>query len=549
MFVAMAALMVVAPLSAQEHKKVEVTKNYMHEVAPAKKITSPTDISDAPFIDPEITYNVNPETWQVDLAAHNFNPATANYWDLNRPQHLFTSIATGYPLATDAVLRFTTHNVRLGYFGIGFDHEANFVAETNGYGDQLSIADSYYMSNVINVNGGVVAGRQMFEANLDYGNDIVNRYGMKNPDRIYFHDGDLRLRYGDDFADLSRINFAIEAEGGYWSQHLPVAEERMRVGEYNANIAANLAREFKGNVVGIKAGFGWWQGDKHTNYRDMAVNVGVNYARTFGIINLEAELQYMYDKVAGRDKASHFVMPAARLTVDFGKVGLMPFVEFNTNVKHNGISALYGENEFISFMPMQQAFNTLASTRSYDLHFGIVGSDRAAKVAYRVYLGSSFVRDQMFWYIDEIGTFGFAQDDNTRLFAGAEVEYHPVGGLRLGGVVRGHLDKNDAVYAISDAKLTARLLVEYGIKRWTFGVSGDFIGRREWSMGELVDGKSVVGFEAPAVVDLRANISCRVSKSVELFVNGYNLLNQDIYDHAYYNRNSVGFLAGIKIDF
>jgi hypothetical protein len=242
-------------------------------------------------------------------------------------------------------------------------------------------------------------------------------------------------------------------------------------------------------------------------------------------------------------------MPAARLDFDFGMVEVQPYIEFETNITHNGIESLYGQNEFIAFMPMQSEFNTMASTRSYDLHFGLAGSDKSAKVAYRVYFGSSFVRDQMFWYVNEIGTFGFAQGDNTRLFAGAEVEYHPVGGLKLAASARAHLDDTSSIYAISDPKIVASILAEYRLKRWKFGISGDFIGRREWSGGDFVDGKSVVAFTAPAIFDLHADVAFRVKSGVEVFVNSYNLMNQDIYDHAYYNRNSIGFLAGVKIDF
>ena len=81
------------------------------------------------------------------------------------------------------------------------------------------------MSNRVNVNGGIIAGKQMFEASADYDNSIVNRYAtLTSPDRLYFHDANLNLRYGDDFADLSRLNFAVEADGGIWSSRIPSTE-------------------------------------------------------------------------------------------------------------------------------------------------------------------------------------------------------------------------------------------------------------------------------------------------------------------------------------
>jgi hypothetical protein len=58
-----------------------------------------------------------------------------------------------------------------------------------------------------------------------------------------------------------------------------------------------------------------------------------------------------------------------------------------------------------------------------------------------------------------------------------------------------------------------------------------------------------VAFESDAIFDLRADVAFKVKNGVELFVSGYNLLNQDIFDYAYYNRNGIGFMLGAKIDF
>ena len=80
-------------------------------------------------------------------------------------------------------------------------------------------------------------------------------------------------------------------------------------------------------------------------------------------------------------------------------------------------------------------------------------------------------------------------------------------------------------------------------------MSGDLTGCREWSSDELAVGESVVAFEAPMTFDLRANIAFRATNSVEVFVMGNNLLDQNIYDFAHYYRNGIGFMVGAKIDF
>ena len=543
------AMLASTSLSAQEHKRVEVTKNYTHEVSPATKIVAPTTIVDAPVIEPEIKYNVNPETWQVELDDRNFNPALASYWDFNHAERLFAQLAVGYPLVSDLAVRYAIHNVRLGYFGVGVEHDGNFYKRSNALGVEQTIANSYSMSNRVNVGGGIMAGKQMFEASVDYDNSIINRYAtLTTPDRLYFHDANLNLRYGDDFADLSRLNFAVEADGGIWSSCIP-STESFSVSEYNANVGINLARDFKGNVVGVNAGFGLWQSDKEAQYRDMAINMGVSYARSFGIMGFEAEIGYMYDKVSGRAKPSHFLLPAAKISFDFGKVGIMPFIELKTNITHNNLEAMYEANPYIDYIPMQGAFGSMASTRSYDLHFGIMGSDRASKVAYRVYLGGNFMRDQMLWYINREGTFGFTQQDNNRLFVGAEFEYRPLRGFQLVASARAHSDNTSSEYAVSDARLVAAIKAEYDIKRWNFGVGCDYTGVRRWS-GEM-DGEGIVPvvFTAPAYFNLKANIAFKVSNTIEAYINGYNLLNQQIFDYAHYADRGLSFMVGVKMDF
>ena len=74
----------VVSLSAQEHKRVEVTTIYTPEITPKTKLDVPASISESSEIEPDIIYNIHPDTWQIKLADHNFKPARAGYWDFNR---------------------------------------------------------------------------------------------------------------------------------------------------------------------------------------------------------------------------------------------------------------------------------------------------------------------------------------------------------------------------------------------------------------------------------------------------------------------------------
>ena len=547
-----AAMMLVASVAtAQEHKRVEVTTLYTPELAASSKIVAPATIADRPEIEPDIRYGINPDTWQIELEDHDFKPATAGYWDFGRARRFYTELAGGYPLASDATLRFASGNVRAGFFGVGVEHDGSYSPRENVMGVVRNMASSYDMRNRAYLHGGVITGCQVLEVTADYDFDIYNRYAElgDDPARLMFHDVDLQVRYGDNFADLTRLNFGIEAHGGYWS-HVPphFAQDRDATPEFSAGGSVRLARAMGENVVGLRAVYDTWQ-STYSSYRDMRFGVTAEYSRHFGIIDLEAALGYIYDRVRDREKASHFVTPRLKMLFDFGLKAIVPYVEFDTSVSQNGLAALYGANPYLDSHASSDALLAMPSTRSYNLSIGFNGSAASSRLAYRLYLGANFMRDEVVWYVNSVGMFGVATGSNNRLFVGAEISYQPVGGLLIAASVYARANNSDAEYYVNDANINADLEVEYSIKRWRFYAMGEVIGRRNWSCVADVEGATTDIFTAPLTVDLRAGISFRASRMVEIYADGYNLLNSRIYDYAYYYRNGAGFMAGVKIDF
>lgn len=577
--VAVMASALTMELAAQEHKRVEVTTIYNPEIAPAVKLTAPTSVDDVPVIEPEIEYTVKPESWQIELDDHQINPTKSNFWDFGRAKRFYTQLATGYPLMSRATLRYATSNVRLGYFGFGIDHNGNFARKHSSDGMLRSMADSYDMQNRLYVGGGVFAGCQMFEVGFEYSCNLFNNYATEaivpNPnyqvsdevheptmyrhsDLLVFHDADLKLRYGDDFVNLSRLNFAVEAHGGYWAHNLPPSGCTVFCeGEYSVGGSVLLARKFGFNRIDLKAEFDMWDTG---NYRDTRFGLTAGYARTFGFIDLKAGIGYMYDRVRDRANPSHFVKPNLKLLFDTGTTAITPYVELNTTVSQNGMANLYKENPYIYsryYIDENRSedkldlFDAMPNTRSYDLAVGLSGSALASRLEYRLYFGANFMRDQIIWTVATPGTFSVAAANNNRIFAGVELGCRPIGGLYIGGSVYAHADNTDSIYVVDDARFKANIKAEYTIKRWRVYVSSDFLGKRSWSqaLGTPTEDKAPIAFTAPSSIDLRAGVSFRVAKRFEVYADGYNLLGDDISDYAYYYRNGAGFMAGVKIDF
>ncbi|MBQ8493364.1 MAG: hypothetical protein IJ464_03680 [Alistipes sp.] len=549
------ALFVVATsveLAAQEHKRVEVTTTYNPEVSTAEKLAVPTDITDSPVIEPEIGYSITPETWQIELESYQINPTKSSFWDFRRAKHFYSQLATGYPLMSRGTLHYATENVRLGYFGCGIDHDGNFATKRSSTGELRPIAESYDMRNRLYLGGGVFSGNQLFEAGLEYKYNIFNAYAVDvaEPNNLQFHDVDLRLRYGDDFVNLRRLNFAVEAHGGFWAHSLPASGcVVLGQNEFNAGGSLRLARKFGENRVELKGEYDMWQ-MLNDGYRDMRFGVTAGYARRFGFIGVDAAIGYLYDKVRGRERPSHFVMPQAKLLFDTGLQAISPYVELRTTVSHNSVSQLYRDNPYLNYDLSHDMLMKMPNTRSYDLAVGFSGSASSSRLEYHLYLGVNFMRDMVLWYVGRAGEFGVEADNNNRMFAGVELAYKPVGGLLIEGSFYAHMDDCKSPYVVSDARWKADLRVEYKIKRWKIYASSDFMGKREWS-GALnqESNKAPIAFVAKPSIDLRVGVGFKASQRVEIYADGYNLLGQDIFDFAYYYRNGAGVMAGVKIDF
>lgn len=534
---------------AQKSFNLTVDNNYTPEVSLATKIVAPTIFDDAYVYEPEIADNsMLPNTWRTTLNAHNFRPAQFSYWDFSNSKDFYLQAAAGYPLSSDLIFRYTLQSKRDGYFNVGVLHTGDYAPRYGIEGIKRPISNSFSMRNGVDVSGGVFFDERILEAYATYDNSLYNRYAeIGDPARVNFHDANLSVRFGDGFNNLKRLNFSVEAHGGYWAHKLPMSISGMdSYDEANVGVSATLARIFaKKNRVDLNLNYDMWMGGDI--YRDMRLGLDVGYARKFKMFNVEAGVGYMFDKVGGRSKASHFIMPHAKVLLDLQLDAFTPYVEFDTRVGQNGVASLYKRNPYIDFAAMYSIFNQMANDRSYDLSVGFSGNVKT-HFSYRAYFGVSFVRDYLLFYLNPNGNFSATTADNTRLVYGAEIEYMPIGGLRLGGSFHGIVDMAEPLYFLNDPAYEANVFVEYTLRRWQFGISSDFVGKRYWS---AIDerGGLLAPIEYKGYVDLGVKVGFKASKYVDVYLEGVNLINSNIYDYANYYRSGIGFKAGVKIEF
>lgn len=529
---------------------VEIVTEYTPDIASATKLLAPIQIADDPRLEPEIKYNVKPTSWQISLDAHNFNPARASYWDYTSYKQFFARAAVAYPLGSDARFRYTIQTPKYGYFGVGVDHLGDFAPRESVGGVKHTIDESFNMQNRVLVGGGIFVGSRMFEASLLYDNDIFNGYAMAEPERRMFHDSKLALRFGDDFIDLEHLNFAVEADGGLWAHKLSQFEKMQS--EYNTNVKALFARDFRGNVISADLNFGMWQASNELSYGDMRFGVNGGYARSFGFFSVEAGLGYLYDKVNMQDKAAHHVLPRAKVMFDLEKASFVPYVEINTTVSQNGISSLYAENPYIDYTAMAAKLSVMPNTCSYNLALGFTGTVFSSRLSYQVYAGTNLMRDAMFWYVTTPGKFGVDTAYNTRLFLGVGAKYLPLAGLEINLDFYHHFDFNKSQYELAESAMRGRIYAKYTLRDWQFWIDGELLGKRSWSVLPTTQDGPMTTFDMPTSFDLGAGVSYRVSRIVEVYAQGQYLIggkDHKFYDYAYYYKPNYGIKAGVKIDF
>jgi hypothetical protein len=95
---------------------------------------------------------------------------------------------------------------------------------------------------------------------------------------------------------------------------------------------------------------------------------------------------------------------------------------------------------------------------------------------------------------------------------------------------------------------------EYSYKRWKFQLSTDVVGPRVWCW-EAKEGenRATEAIATPTSVDLGVGVSYAIKDRAEVYLNGYNLLNnvglKNMCDYAFYYGSGIGFMCGVKLNF
>ena len=557
---AIVALPVVA--AAQVAKQVEVTKAYVPEVAEAVKLPVEPNMVDTVKMRPEIDYSISPKMFATDLATHRFKPATVTYWEFNRPKNFYIKVGAGYPLNSVGDLYASIHNTRVGYLLAYLNHDGEYAKLPNH--DKVK-TNAMQMQNRVGVAGGLYCGKRIFEGDVNYNSEIFHRHAGDGSE-IDFEDLNLSLRFGDNFTDLSRTNFDIAIKSNYFNDKAGwLAENQRRLQEAHAGISARVARGFKQHYVELTAGYdGRWGFKDLADYVDNTARFGVRYGYKTQLLDLVVGADYCYDRVKARDKASHYVLPQAKIRFLVSKHDYVtPFLEIETELENNSYHSLIQRNPYLDMVARNLK---MPNTVNYDMRFGIEGRFAQDKFAYRLYAGMLFVENSIYWYNYDYMWLRPVDARRNVMSLNLDIDYKPISNFEIAAGLHGYLFTDFADVAVGDTKVTidggrspfeAYIKARYDFGKASIGASSNFYGKTAWSSFERVDPEQAPEpanmvkhtVYTPFYADVNLDVDWKVSKQCTLFVEGRNLTNANIYRWAWYRELGIHFTLGARVDF
>lgn len=140
-----------------------------------------------------------------------------------------------------------------------------------------------------------------------------------------YGDANIAVRFGDDFQDLSRVNFEIAIRGGLFFDHSEWPDYNDKARQTTLETHAKIARGFGRHQLAAEFGYTRLAGQKAIGlYNQQLIHAALRYGIEGGVVRLEAGADYYHDKVKTVD-AENYIIPFVRLNLNLGTDGLCPF--------------------------------------------------------------------------------------------------------------------------------------------------------------------------------------------------------------------------------
>lgn len=562
-------VMTVVPRTAgaQIRKQVEVTKEFVPSVEQAAKLPIAPDMTDSTHMRPEVAHSVMPYSLNTTLELQPIHPASVTFWTFNRPLPCYLKVGAGYPLNSLVDFHAATQHPNTGY-ALGYlNHEGRYADIRNDFGEKHN---SIRILNRVGAAAGKYLGCHVIEATASYENRLYHRYGayaapsatgwfpVAPGARIDYGDADFAFRIGDDFQDLSRVNFELAASCNLFFDQTVWTSNDNRPRQTTLHASGKLARAFGRHHFSLAAGYDRYDGHRAiTAFREHVIHGSARYGSEGGLLHFVVGADYYHDRISGT-KDRNYILPFIHLKFDLGTRRIRPFLDIDGTVQDNSYRSLTRACPYIEPATLQNK-----SSVDYDGRLGIRGDLWRERFAYRVYAAFSVRRNHNYWYAT--GLYDAAEQ---KLVAAActlhpeqlrqtvtsfhgEAEFHPVSSLRMELGIHGYLYNDGSDFQNGAPAFEGNFSIRYAVKQVSFGVSVAGQTARKWTLlyTDTLGAEGKDTFKAHATLNLKASFDWKVSRLVGIFAEGDNLLNHRLYRYPWYPEYGANFTVGVKLAF
>ena len=597
-------------------KEVVVTKEYTPTLETPDKLAITPRMEDTVTLRPEVRYSITPTSWATSFEQRPIAAANTYVWNYHRQPLLYVKAGAGYPLNSTADLLLSHTDGARNSFGVDVKHRGQWcdVKDLVGVKQNAKYSDSRLaLFGTLGVGERMKAGA---EVTADH--DWRYYYGDVNPQAsamslpivglsavnpLNGFGAGGRVWIGDDFSDLSRFNFRVAVDGGYYHSKVKGIYTKVLgesgvsdfdAGVVNVGAEAEVAKMFSQHGARLIAEYNYKSGSKQSDYRNSILSVAPHYMFNNGALRVEAGVTVEVDNCtsnAATEALGHYVVGAAlhymgektkgvhlfpylRLVYNEGGV-FAPFVEADGGLQSYDQQSLAKLNPYIA--PVYDAPNASL----YTMRLGLMGATRTNSLTYSVWAGASINNRALYPFM--LGSYYFPMIDKlVRIDFGGEVTMRPVRGLEVALDARYHINKigtkvDQFVGIVSESvdgevspslyqnlvdykggrsplpAFDVDLKVRYTASKFMVGAKLGVVGAYDCLQLVPLAGAEYLGYfyerECPMRLDLGVEAEYKVGKHVSIWIEGNNLLNRRDYTYPLYPSVGINCTAGVKLIF
>ncbi|MBP3425376.1 MAG: hypothetical protein J6K81_01430 [Rikenellaceae bacterium] len=566
-------------VAAQESlsKSIEVTKAYVPTVNGATKLAIRPRIDDTVRLQPDIDYAIKPVACYTTFASRQINPAKLNASTTTSGNPGYVSFGMGYPFRTNLDVYINNRDNSDRTIGGYVNHRGTYSKRRN---DLDTLQNALAMYNAVGFFGSQTWDNLTLRGEVGYDNRLLHRFGgfVREEfltDSLYYNNREEFLKpmlptpkqalidygrvhgqvsFGDNFAELSNLNFGVALNTGY-SYDLQGSEM------VDLGLRARVAQMFGKHGFDLGVDYDSYYGvAKLTDRGNQSVIIRPRYMYRSGILRLAAGVDYGYRNSRGFDVCQSYVFPHIDLVVDVLKGYLIPYAKASGDFIDGSFEALSRENPYI-------ATGVTAPTGArISTEIGVSGSAMQS-LSYKAYFNYTHL-DNMHYFVSLYrpagssfsDSFGVIVDNADVYTVGANVEYMYAGVLTAG--LEAHY-YGSALKVLPEGggmpSFDVGLSLRYRHKsKFVIEAGAKVLGAREfyeiaWADSPIMQARDVVDDvyvnTVPACVDVNLRFSLHVSNNWWLYINGSNLANSRLYTYNHYRSLGTNFMLGFRTSF